>query len=180
MNSIPPGYVLQDDGSYSKPSRKNFVQGAESRNQTVKQIVGTSRVGEETLNETSSIGSAQTLIKSPNAAKEFRPTLGVCTDEANLNKNETSRLAYLRRLPNVHNVKAQAVTVKIGDRCRFTPDFFYYDSNRERLVLEDVKGKHVWEDSRIKVKTAARMFPEFTFIVAHKNATGWREEVINP
>jgi hypothetical protein len=113
-------------------------------------------------------------------ATAFKPTIAASTDEGKLNKTERARLEYLRRLPHVKSLHIQAVTVKIGNDCRFTPDFFYFDANRERLIAEDTKGGHVWEDSRIKAKAAARMFPEFTFIVAYKENGGWREEEIKP
>lgn len=51
MREIPPGFVIQADGSYSKP-KKNFVQGPESyrSSKTVKEIgPGESHVCEATL-----------------------------------------------------------------------------------------------------------------------------------
>jgi hypothetical protein len=104
----------------------------------------------------------------------------ISTDEAKLNKTERARLEYLRRLPHVTFLHTQSVTVKIADNCRLTADYFYFDQKRERFVFEDTKGSFWREDAKIKIKVAARTFPEFTFIVAHKEKNNWREQEINP
>ena len=175
------GFVEMPDGSFEKPTRKQFVQVTpELRNQNAEPNgTGKPRV--------CVAGPEQALAGVDAANREVRKAstpvhihVGASTDEQKLNKTEKARLEYLRRLPHVKCLHIQAVTVKIGHDCRFTPDFFYYDEVREQLVAEDTKGGHVWEDSRIKAKAAARMFPEFLFIVAYKEKSGWREEEFKP
>ncbi len=103
-----------------------------------------------------------------------RPT----TDEQKLNKTEKAYLAYLRML-RVPKIRMQAITLKLADDCRLTVDFTYQDENG-RLVFVDVKGGFWREDAKIKIKMAARLFPEFRFVVAHKTKTGWNQEDIKP
>src|ERR1035437_3171040 len=59
------------------------------------------------------------------------------TDEAKLNKTERARLAHLRML-GLTPVGIQDITLKLGDDCRFTPDFNYICGGQ--FYFEDVKG----------------------------------------
>lgn len=52
----------------------------------------------------------------------------------------------------------QTITFRIGDDCRYTPDFIAYDS-LHRTTAWEVKGPHVWEDSIVKLKAAATIYP---------------------
>lgn len=102
------------------------------------------------------------LIEALTAPRKPRPT----TDEEKLNKLEKAFLAYLRAI-NPPYIGIQNVTLKLGFDCRFTPDFTYVDK-KGLLWFVDVKGPHQWEDSLIKAKTAARMFPWAYFALAKK------------
>ena len=106
---------------------------------------------------------------------EQRPT----TREAKLNKLETARLAFLRAR-RVRQLRIQAITLLLGEDLRFTADFTYLD-DESRMVFEDTKGPHMWEDALIKLKAAARSFTEFRFIIARRDgASGWMEQEIKP
>lgn len=104
---------------------------------------------------------------------------GVSTDEAKLNKTERARLAYLSRLSHVRHLHTQGLTLKLAHDCRLTPDFFYFDENEERFIAEDVKGFQR-EDALIKMKVAARMFPEFSFQIVFKNKSDWTIKPVKP
>jgi hypothetical protein len=113
-------------------------------------------------------------IEALTAARKPRPT----TDEDKLNKLERAFLAYLRAI-NPPYIGIQNVTLKLAHDCRFTPDFTYVDQSG-LLWFVDVKGPHQWEDSLIKIKTAARMFTWALFALA-KRGTGnapWEITVI--
>jgi hypothetical protein len=100
------------------------------------------------------------------------------TEEEKLNKLERARLAYLRMI-KVPQLRIHAITLKLADDCRYTTDFTYLDANG-RMVFEDTKGKQVWEDSIIKMKTAARMFPEFVFCIVKRSPNGWDVTEVKP
>lgn len=100
------------------------------------------------------------------------------TDEEKLNKTERAYLWHLRKL-NVPNLRIQQMILKLADDCRLTVDFTYVNANG-RLVFVDVKGGFWREDAKIKIKVAARMYPEFVFVVATRDKTGqWNEQIIN-
>jgi hypothetical protein len=99
------------------------------------------------------------------------------TDEDRLNKTERAYLTYLRE-QSYASIKIQAVTLKLGDDCRYTPDFFTVDRNGEG-VFHEVKG--FWrDDARVKIKVAAREFPVKFIAVQKAKGGGWTVEEINP
>ena len=105
-------------------------------------------------------------------ALELRPT----TDEAKLNKLETAWLDVLRNRGYVW-IGIQNITLKLGDDCRFTPDFWALDAGR--LMAFDTKG-FMRDDALVKLKTAARAYPLFLFIVVTRESGEWTEREIKP
>jgi len=72
----------------------------------------------------------------------------------------------------------QAITLKLANGLRYTPDWAIPS---ERLFVE-VKGKHAWDDSIAKLKSAAHEHPWATFwLVWRDEHTGaWQTQVILP
>ena len=99
------------------------------------------------------------------------------TDEAKLNKTETAYLGWLRALGDDW-IGIQCLTIKLGADCRYTPDFWAIDKEGMRAI--DVKGGHTWEDSLIKLRVAARLYPMFRFLIARKDGAGWKHTAILP
>ena len=88
------------------------------------------------------------------------------------------RLEMLRLQGEVLRYYFERVTLKIAEDCRYTPDYFVVTPNG--LQLHEVKGPHAWEDSIIKLKVAADMFPCFRFSL-HKRVKGeWVSKEIRP
>jgi hypothetical protein len=84
-------------------------------------------------------------------------------DEQNLNKTEAQYLSFLRAF-NLPWVGIQSLTLKLGDDCRYTPDFAVLTKTGE-LQAHEVKG--FWrDDAKVKIKVAARCFPWIRFHVA--------------
>ena len=125
--------------------------------------------------ETASTACQKTCVPLESSAAF---ALAESTDEAHLNKTERSYLARLRANAEVQWVGIQNVTLKLGDDCRFTPDFCYIIGGRMTFV--DTKGGFIREDSIIKIKTAARMFRWAKFVVAQLNKCQWTEKEIKP
>lgn len=104
----------------------------------------------------------------------YRITLS--TDEEKLNRTERAYLARLRCL--YPHVGVQNITLKLGDDCRYTPDFSVLDENG-RFVFHEVKG-FLRDDALVKLKVAARQFRMFHFVLVRKNGTGWDLTGIKP
>lgn len=96
------------------------------------------------------------------------------------NKTETAYAEYLESekvLGNILWYKFEAITLKLADDTRFTPDFFVMNKDRE-LCCHEVKS--IWrDDSKVKIKVASELFP-FRFIAIYakpkKEGGGWRVE----
>lgn len=92
---------------------------------------------------------------------------------AGLNKTEREWKAILESRGYI--VHVQTITLLLAEGCRYTPDFWALEPDGT-ITFWDSKGGHVWEDSIIKQKTAAVMFPMFRFVQAQKKAGKWTEK----
>jgi len=99
------------------------------------------------------------------------------TDEQKLNQTEKRYLAWLRAQGDLW-IGIQCFTLKLGHDCRYTPDFWALDELGLRAI--DTKGKHVWEDSIIKLRIAARLFPFFRFLKASEANGLWKHKEFKP
>lgn len=99
-----------------------------------------------------------------------------------MNKTEAAwalRLEADRRDGEVLAYHFEAVTLKIGDDCRYTPDFFVVLADGS-IRFDEIKG-FMRDDAQVKVKAAARMFPWFAFRVVRKAKGGaWEIREIAP
>lgn len=92
-----------------------------------------------------------------------------------LNQTEQAyadHLEHRRRAGEIIDYRAQAMTFRLGPDCRYTPDFLVVEAD-STLTLVDVKGGHTWEDSVIKLKTAAQQFPWFAWQMVQRRDSGW-------
>lgn len=117
---------------------------------------------------------------------------GVVQAKANLSprpsKMNKSEQAYARYLDSLHRAgqiahyKYEAVTLKLGDDCRYTADFLVIGTGGE-VELHDVKalwkskGKvHVEDDAQVKIRTACQQFPFFTFKIVWMDNGVWHSK----
>lgn len=106
------------------------------------------------------------------------------TAEEKLNKTEKAFLQELRCFMHPgRKIGIQDITLKLGDDCRYTPDFSVWvqcdASGIGRLFVYETKG--FWrDDARVKIKTGARMYPWIVFTAVQKRSGGgWSYETIN-
>jgi hypothetical protein len=99
-------------------------------------------------------------------------------DESKLNKLESAWLAVLRADITLAWVGVHALTFKIGDDCRYTPDFIALNLDGE-LIAYETKG-FMRDDARVKLKVAARMFPFVGFVLVERKAGAWICTEIKP
>jgi hypothetical protein len=121
--------------------------------------------------------------KEPASSPEIIPPPSISfvpftlTTEAKSNRWETARLAELRKL-GVPSLRCKAITLLLGFDCRYTPDISYVDENG-RYVFEEVKGFRR-DDAMAKLRVAARMFPEFRFVLAELKKKVWVLTTVKP
>lgn len=70
----------------------------------------------------------------------------------------------------------EAITLRIGHDCRYTPDFFWLNSFNQGF-FDEVKGFRR-DDAMVKIRAAATRFPMFTFRLVQKTKAGWKVKVI--
>lgn len=68
----------------------------------------------------------------------------------------------------------EAITVRLADGCRLTPDFAVEDVDG-RLQLREVKGslRMIRDDARVKLKVAAEYLPWPVYLVVPQKGGGW-------
>jgi hypothetical protein len=72
------------------------------------------------------------------------------------------RLLAQRRAGDVLAFRYEAITLRIGEDVRYTPDF-YVRRPIGATQLHEVKGPQFWEQARVKLGAAAEQYPEFEF-----------------
>jgi len=95
-----------------------------------------------------------------------------------MNRTESKYGAYLENLRALGVVtwyKFEAIKLRIGDSCFFTPDFSVLLADGF-MEMHEVKGskKLFMDDAKVKIKVAAGLYP-FKFIVVfpHESGSGW-------
>lgn len=75
---------------------------------------------------------------------------------------------------------SQSVTLKLANGVRYTPDFFSFRSFVGNPFAWEVKGRHAWEDSLLKLKFAAKEYPGIKFFLVWKENGKWCEQEVLP
>lgn len=105
-------------------------------------------------------------------------------EKPRMNKTET---AFYEELLTRGYAKVQfeGITLELGTGARYTPDFYcsYLNDTEDQpnfTTFFEVKGGFIREASLVRLKVAARQFPEFTFILAQKRNGIWSETEVKP
>lgn len=106
-------------------------------------------------------------------------------DTVRMNKTEQAfafHLELLRRADEIIRYQFEAIRLVLAHNTQYTPDFYVLNKDRT-VTFYEVKG--FWrDDARVKIKAAARMFPEFEFVAVQKKTKkqggGFAYETIKP
>ena len=75
----------------------------------------------------------------------------------------------------VLDYKFEAMRLKLAERTTYTPDFIVTFSGNAMMLIE-IKGPHVYDDSLVKYKVASEMYPAFKWAMWRKDkAKGWHQ-----
>lgn len=96
----------------------------------------------------------------------------------NKTEQEYARFLEQRKLAGeIVEYQFEAIKLRLADRTFYTPDFFVQGAD-DVMQIHEVKG--YWEDdARVKIKVAAKEFPQFRFIAVKKgkkNEPQWMME----
>lgn len=106
------------------------------------------------------------------------------------NKHEAAYAAFLEQQKQaglIAGYRFEAITLLLADGCRYTPDFVIttlsgaiaaHEVKARRRRKSGIVGPHLEDDARVKILTAAKLFPEFRFRLAWLDGAQWRIEEI--
>jgi hypothetical protein len=138
--------------------------------------VGSSRVNEPVLNST--VPPLAAKPASLQVTDSHGSTGGVeFHSKPRMNRTETELYGILKAR-GYDRVDFEAITLTLGTGSRYTPDFLCVQG--EKVTFFEAKGAFIREAALVRLKVAARMYPEFTFILAQKKAGKWTEKRIEP
>lgn len=96
-----------------------------------------------------------------------------------MNKLETEALGWLRARAPHWSWYPQAITFRLGNGVRYTPDVVGM-SMLDSVVCYEVKGPRMWDDANVKLKVAAHEFQHVKFVLLWRENGRWCEQVVLP
>jgi hypothetical protein len=72
----------------------------------------------------------------------------------------------------------EEITLRLGDDCRYTPDFWVLGPD-DVLEFHEVKG-HWRDDAKVKIRTASEKYPQFRFKAFRRVKGTWHVERFGP
>jgi hypothetical protein len=116
--------------------------------------------------QTKTLGAVQSAPKAKGSLKPSGPVL---------NKTE-AKFRDCLQAQGLPWFGVQCWTLRLGDDCRYTPDFWAMNQYGH-ITAYEVKG--FWrDDARVKIKAAAAQYPMFDFIAAQLVKGEWKLEPI--
>lgn len=120
---------------------------------------------------------AEKLKKADSQNLEIHVTMTDSKDVSKLNRTERAFYDYLQAF-KPQWLGVQGVTLKIGDDCRYTPDFVCLHAEQTKLIAYEVKG-FMRDDALVKLKVAARQYRWIEFVVVKKIKNSWELKTVN-
>lgn len=120
---------------------------------------------------------ASGVLVSPEAPKKRKPRRMPKAPTA-LNELENKFYAWLSERYEVSKIRVQAITLRLAVDTTYTPDFYAPRGNVVTGSFYEVKGEHMWEDSWVKLKIAANMYPEFSFYFCELIEGEWHVQTV--
>lgn len=101
--------------------------------------------------------------------------------KSKLNQTEARALAWLKDTFPSFAFKDHALRLELANGCQYTPDLIRLPETPWLcLYAYEVKGKHAWDDSIVKLKVAAREWPGIRFYLLWEEAGCWQSQEVLP
>lgn len=96
-----------------------------------------------------------------------------------LERAYAERLELLRSAGEIRTWRFEAVKLRLGRHCHYTPDFVVVTA-ADVVELHEVKG-HWEDDARVKIRVAAELYPWWRFLaITGKKGQDWQVEELDP
>lgn len=120
----------------------------------------------------SCVNTAYEMLKSHKLVKQ--------SDKPLMNKLETDFFGQLKRF-GWKVILCQSVKLRLANGTWYCPDFITFGNPDDKpLVVWEVKGKHIWEDSIVKLKVAAHQYNFGEWRLAHRYNGQWGYQIVLP
>lgn len=132
-------------------------------------------------------------LKCDETAKSIIESIPVVKSAKRIRQNEKPLMNKLEsdwfnilnaQFPNFPRPRAQAKTYRLANGTKFTPDVtasIWPDAGGPaKETAWEVKGKHSWDDSIVKLKVAASVWPEVNWWLCWKVKGVWQTQKILP
>jgi hypothetical protein len=85
-------------------------------------------------------------------------------------------------IPDQSHVLGSVINLELANGCRYRPDAWVVYGKPLQLLAYEVKGRHAWDDSVVKLKVAARAYPWIRFhLVTRPERLGpWKIALVEP
>jgi|ERR1700734_24250 len=127
------------------------------------------------------VGLVSGATFAPVENQKLAPSAGTVTKEkrsVQLNQTEKRFELILKlRHPNAI-IRAHPFRFNLGFKTSYLPDFAVVEPPKKIIIVE-VKGGHVFEDSQVKFRAAAQIFQEFTWLWAQYKNEKWTETIFS-
>ena len=91
-----------------------------------------------------------------------------------LERDYATTLELQRAAKAIRQWTYETMRVRIGNGAWYKPDFVVI-TNEDFLELHEVKGRWM-EAARVRIRAAAKQYPEYTFIAIQRKARQWTIE----
>jgi len=125
-------------------------------------------------------GTGEPFVMPPKAKANGRTIRLRQSSKPKLNKLEEEFRYKLKYERPDDWLSEQAITFRLANGVRYTPDFVTFSSMNGEFNAYEVKGQRMWEDSGIKLKIAATAYPWIRWTLVWKERDNWKRQVIVP
>lgn len=81
-----------------------------------------------------------------------------------------------RRAGQIESWRYEAITLRLADGCRYTPDFWVV-LNDGKVRLTEIKG-HMREAARVRLRVAVEMYPQFAWLLVWAKKGKFEPEIL--
>lgn len=123
-------------------------------------------------------GAEAQIVEAPSASTVIRQS----RREPNKTERrfEVERLRMWHRIGWVSKYDYEAVTLKIANGCRYTPDWWAITNDGRTQFYEIKARKMIWDDAIVKLKVAAAQYTAYEFWLCAWDKNGWTIERVLP
>lgn len=97
-----------------------------------------------------------------------------------MNELEARFSAWLRSKSGDFSVYEQAITFRLANGCKYTPDVVVTFPDGNEMECYEVKGKHAWDDAIVKLKVAATQFHHIRWCLVSVADCQWNFQDVLP